>query len=105
MNMVRKNTTQVVCVAEFLAAEGKTEELMAALHSLIQPTHREHGCIRYELNQRTDDPRRISFIEKWQDNEIFQKHCAMPYIKHFFDEVRSALVESFEVKLYEEVLP
>ncbi len=30
--MVRKNTTQVVCVAEFLAAEEKTEELMAAFH-------------------------------------------------------------------------
>lgn len=103
--MIGKNDKQVVCVAEFLAAEGKSDELVAALHSLIQPTHREPGCIRYELNRRTDNPRAISFIEKWEDQTAFDKHCAMPYIKHFFDEVRPQLVESFEVKLYEEVLP
>lgn len=103
--MIKKNELQIVCVADFVAIEGKTEALMAALHSLIQPTYQEPGCLRYELNQRSDDLRRISLIEKWQDNEIFQRHCAMPYIKQFFDEDRPALVESFEVKLYEEVLP
>ena len=29
----------------------------------------------------------------------------MPYITHFFDNVRPGLVENFEVKLYEEILP
>ena len=52
VNMPNKNTTQVVCVAEFRAKEGKTDELIAALHVLMKPTHAEPGCIRYELNQR-----------------------------------------------------
>jgi hypothetical protein len=29
----------------------------------------------------------------------------MPYIKHFFDDVRPLMVEEFEVRLYEEILP
>jgi hypothetical protein len=49
------DTTQVVCVAEFHAIEGKTNEPIAALHVLIKPTHAEDGCLRYELNQRTVD--------------------------------------------------
>ena len=55
--MPKIEKTQVVCVAEFRAKEGKTDELIAAMHPLMQPTHKEAGCIRYELNQRTDDPR------------------------------------------------
>lgn len=103
--MSKKNTTQVVCVAEFRALEGKTEDLINALHILIEPTVKEPGCVRYELNQRVDDPRRITFIEKWKDQEAFDRHCAMPYIKDFFDNVRPGLVEDFEVKLYQEILP
>lgn len=103
--MPEKDTTQVVCVAEFRALDGKTEELIAALHSLMTPTHNEPGCLRYELNQRTDDTRWITFIEKWKDRESFDRHCAMPYIKDYFDNKRPQLVETFEVKLYKEIHP
>jgi quinol monooxygenase YgiN len=100
-----KNTVQVVCVAEFRAFEGKTDALIQALHSLIAATHKEPGCIRYELNQRVDDPRWITFVEKWKDKKTFDEHCQMPYITNFFDNVRPQLVEDFAVKLYEEILP
>jgi quinol monooxygenase YgiN len=103
--MPKKNMTQVVCVAEFKAFDGKTDELVAALHSLMKPTHEESGCIRYELNQRADDKRWVTFVEKWKDRKTFDEHCAMPYIKNYFDNVRPQLVEQFEVKLYEEILP
>ena len=100
-----KNNTQVVCVAEFHALEGKTDALIAALHILMKPTHQEPGCMRYELNQREDDRRWITFIEKWKDQRTFDEHCAMPYIAHYFNEVRPNLVETYEVKLYREILP
>ena len=100
-----KNKTQVVCVAEFHALEGKTDALIDALHVLMKPTHKEPGCIRYELNQREDDPRWITFIEKWKDQKTFDEHCAMPYISEFFNDVRPKLVETYEVKLYQEILP
>jgi quinol monooxygenase YgiN len=103
--MPKKDTTQVVCVAEFHAIEGKTDALIEALHSLIKSTREEPGCIRYELNQREDDPRWITFIEKWKNKKVFDEHCAMPYISHYFNDVRPKLVESFEVKLYKEILP
>jgi quinol monooxygenase YgiN len=103
--MPKIEKTQVVCVAEFRAKEGKTDELIAALHSLMQPTYKEPGCIRYELNQRTDDSRWITYVEKWKDKQVFDDHCAMPYITHFFNEVQPDLVEEFEVKLYQEILP
>jgi quinol monooxygenase YgiN len=103
--MPKKNTTQVVCVAEFHALEGKTDALIDALHVLMRPTHQEDGCMRYELNQRTDDPRWITFIEKWKDKETFDRHCNTPRITHYFNVDRPKLVETYEVKLYHEILP
>jgi quinol monooxygenase YgiN len=100
-----KNKTQVVCIAEFHALEGKMDALIEALHVLMKPTHNESGCIRYELNQREDDPRWITFIEKWKDQKTFDEHCAMAYITEFFNDVRPKLVETYEVKLYREILP
>jgi quinol monooxygenase YgiN len=102
--MCRKDTTQLVCVAEFLAFEGKQQELLTSLHSLMESTHKEAGCLRYELNQGCDNPRRITFIEKWKDRDAFDRHCATAYIANFFDHVRPMLVENFAVKLYFEVL-
>ena len=103
--MPNKNSTQVVCVAEFFAKDGKTGELIDALHVLMKPTHAEPGCLRYELNQRADQHNGITFIEKWKDKKAFDEHCAMSYISNFFDNVRPGLVDRFEVKLYEEILP
>ena len=40
------NQQQIACVASFLAKEGKTEALIAALASLIPDTRREAGCRR-----------------------------------------------------------
>ncbi|SPE17672.1 Antibiotic biosynthesis monooxygenase [Candidatus Sulfotelmatomonas gaucii] len=102
--MCKKDTTQLVCIAEFFALNGKEQELLAVLHSLMGPTHKEPGCLRYELNQDCDDPRRITFVEKWKDRDAFDQHCATSYIKNFFDHVRPTFVERFEVKLYWEVL-
>lgn len=102
---ILKNETRVVCVAEFHAFADRIDDLISALHVLMKPTHKEPGCIRYELNQRKDDPRWITFIEKWKNQKVFDKHCATPYIADYFNNQRPNLVESFEVKLYREILP
>jgi quinol monooxygenase YgiN len=52
-----------------------------------------------------DDPRWVTFVEKWKDQKVFDEHCQMPYIKHYFDNVRPQLVQDFAVKLYQEILP
>ena len=103
--MANKNTTQIVCVAEFHAFEGKVDALVDALQVLMRPTHQEQGCLRYELNQRIDDPRWVTYIEKWKNRQDFDSHCNGPGIVHYFNVERPELVESYEVKLYHEILP
>ncbi|WP_372870838.1 putative quinol monooxygenase [Shewanella sp.] len=104
MTQYVKNQRQLVCVASFLAFPDKEEELIAALSSLIADTRREPGCIRYELNQSRDEPRRITFVEKFVDLQAFEEHCAKEAIQHYFHEVMPVLVESYHVETFHEII-
>lgn len=102
MSTYQKVANELACVVEFFAFEGKEEELTAAFFTLIKETHKEPGCLRYELNQCTKNPQRFVFVEKFANQEAFDSHCSQPYITHFFDNVKPDLVEKFEVNVLKE---
>jgi quinol monooxygenase YgiN len=103
--MLKRDEKTIVCVAQFKAKEGKVDELLAGLHGLIPDTRREPGNLRYELHQAIDDPRTITFIEKFADQGAFDQHCAAPYFTAFFENACPQLADSVAVTLYREVLP
>ncbi len=41
--MLKKAENEIVCVAQFIAKEGKEDELLRALHILLEPTYKEEG--------------------------------------------------------------
>lgn len=99
-----KPEDQIVVVAHFIAVEGKENELLAVLHRLIEPTRKEPGCLRYELNQEADNPRAFTFAEKFASREAFDAHTKTPHIGRFRQESQG-LIESREVRLHRELLP
>ena len=102
---ILKNETQLVCIARFFAKDGEIDQLIKRLHSLIVLTTQEGGCIRYELNQSIENPKEITFIEKWYDKKTFDEHCAKPYITEFFKDELPPHTVSFDVTLHKEFLP
>lgn len=101
----RTNETQLVCIARFTANKNEEKKLLKNLHDLLEATHQEGGCIRYELNQSVDNPEVITFVEKWADQKTFDEHCDKPYITGFFKDGNPDYVESFNVSLHKEILP
>ncbi|WP_394497063.1 putative quinol monooxygenase [Shewanella sp. ENK2] len=104
MSDYRINTTRIVCIAQFVAKEGKRELLVEALASLIPDTRRELGCIRYELNVSLENDRKVAFVEKFTDKATFDEHCAKDDIQHYFHNVMPELVESHHVEVFNEVI-
>jgi quinol monooxygenase YgiN len=102
---IRRNETQLVCIARFIANEGEADQLLKSLHSLIPLTHQEGGCIRYELNQSIDDVHVITFVEKFYDQKTFDEHCNQKYIVDFFKDGKPDHVKEFDVSLHKEILP
>lgn len=103
--MQKKAKRELVCIARFTAKPGKQNQLIQAILKLMGPTHKEKGCLRYELNQQSDNPRVITLVEKWSDRETFDQHCARPYTVDYLRNVVPKLVARRSVTLHEEILP
>src|SRR4030042_719776 len=69
-------------VARVKARSEKVNELLSILSSLVEPTRKEPGCIRYELLQNNEDPTDFTLVEEWQNDTALQSHFAT---KHFKD--------------------
>jgi len=61
-------------VARVEAKEDKIEFVKSELIKLIEPTRKEAGCIKYELNQDNENPAVFIFYEKWENRELWQDH-------------------------------
>jgi len=64
------------------ARPGKVSPLLSVLGPLVEPTHKEPGCISYKLFQNNEDPTDFALIEEWQSSAALEAHFAT---KHFKD--------------------
>ncbi len=70
-------------IAHMRAAEGRREELRAALEALIVPTSQEKGYVNYDLHQGVEDPDSFFFYENWESGEDLDAHLSAPHLREF----------------------
>jgi quinol monooxygenase YgiN len=92
---------EVVVVGSFTARAGKEQEAEDALRSLVEPTHDEQGCILYALHRGTDDPRRLTFIERWDSREALDAHLSSPHVEAVLARAEGLFGDSAEIVVYE----
>lgn len=93
--------SEVVVVGSFNARPGKQAEAVAAFKALVEPTHREEGCILYALHQGADDPRRMAFIERWASRELLDTHLQSAHVRKALERVEELFGDSAEIVVYE----
>jgi quinol monooxygenase YgiN len=91
----------VVVVGSFTARSGKEQEAQDAFRELLEPTHGEDGCILYALHRGADDPRRLTFIERWASPEALEAHLASPHVQEVLARADDLFGESGEIVAYE----
>ena len=72
-------------VAYLQAKPDKKAALEQILHSFVEPTRQEPGCIDYHFHRSTDDSNVFMFYENWRSREDFEKHLTMPYLAAFWE--------------------
>jgi quinol monooxygenase YgiN len=93
--------TEVVVVGSFHAQPGKEAEAVEAFRALVEPTHREEGCILYALHQGTDDPRRLAFVERWASRELLDAHLKSAHVKKVLERAEELFGDSADIVVYE----
>jgi quinol monooxygenase YgiN len=80
-------------IATFIAAPGKEDELESALRTLIEPTRREAGCLRYDLLRSFPEvtPVEFVFVEEWASVEELDAHGRMPHLQALAPRVQGLL--------------
>ena len=95
---------QVTVVAHLTAKPGKQFDLLKLMRGLLEPTRKEVGCIRYELNQEIKNPLAFTFAEKFTSRHAYTAHLKMRHIKQFAEQSID-MVDGRRVRMHRELLP
>ena len=87
-------------VATLVAQAGKVEELGELLRGLIEPTHAEAGCRRYELWQNEADDTEFRFIEEWDSEEALAAHLQTPHLTAGLGRLPELLAGDLDLRKY-----
>ena len=60
--------------------EGR-EAFIAGAKACIAETHKEKGCISYELHSSVNDPNTLVFVERWETRDDLTAHSRAPHLK------------------------
>jgi quinol monooxygenase YgiN len=83
-------------VAIFIAKPGAEQQLEQLFRGVVDTTLREEGCISYQINRDTNNPRRFVFTEEWESQAHLDRHLAAPHLQALSAQVPD-LIESNDV--------
>ena len=94
-----------VVAARYYVKEGKEEEVLAVLRTMIPISRAEPGCALYTVNQSVDDPRKLLLYEQYHDRAGYEAHMATEAFKENILGRVVPMLESRERDFYEVVEP
>jgi quinol monooxygenase YgiN len=78
---VKDPKKQFTLVIRLKVKEGSAEKFEAAFAKASRETHKEKGCIAYDLNRDTEDAARYVVYERWKNLAALEEHLKSDYIK------------------------
>ncbi len=86
--------SDITVVAKIRAKHDRIDEVKKVLLSLIEPTRKEYGCIKYILHQGNEDPSIFVFYEIWQDEKLLHNHMNTKHFKEVLFLLEDKTVEA-----------
>jgi quinol monooxygenase YgiN len=87
-------------IARVKALPGKVSELRSVLTSLVEPTHKEPGCVSYKLLQNNEDPTDFALIEERESSSALQSHFATKHFKDALVKLPNLVVAEPDIQRY-----
>jgi quinol monooxygenase YgiN len=74
----RAETDCLKVVAQINAKPGKESQVRQELLSLVAPSRKDAGCLKYELHQALDNPALFRYRENWTREEHLEQDLPKP---------------------------
>jgi quinol monooxygenase YgiN len=66
--------SRITVIAMLKAREGLEERVNQELLKMVEETHKENGCLQYDLHRSVEDPSVFVFYETWENRGCLDKH-------------------------------
>jgi quinol monooxygenase YgiN len=91
-------------IAMFVAAAGKENELEELLGTLVEPTRKEAGCIRYDLMRGIPgESGDFVFVEEWESAEALDAHSQSAHLREIGPKVGPLLAAPANIARYRQI--
>ncbi|MDR2938697.1 MAG: antibiotic biosynthesis monooxygenase [Clostridiales bacterium] len=91
----------LIVVANIFVKEGKAEEFIERAGDCINKTRLEDGNILYSLLVDSEDPCKMSFLEKWADKASLNKHMEQGHFKNLGDVIMELAAKPLDIEVFE----
>jgi quinol monooxygenase YgiN len=93
----------ITVVATVRAKPGCEEKMKNALLELVEPTHRENGCINYDLHQSIEEKGVFVFHENWQSKADLDRHMKAPHFLACVAKCKDWFAAEPEIRLFAKI--
>ena len=90
-------------IAKLPIKEGKVDEVIDLVKTLMAEVANEKGTLAYTLNRDPSNPNGIIFMERYKDKAALDLHSSTPHFKAFFGNIKSLLAGKPEISVLEEI--
>jgi quinol monooxygenase YgiN len=95
--------SEVVVLVTLVARPGKESEAEKFLWDLLEPSHKDAGCLLYAVHRAVDDPRGFAFVERWESRELLEQHIATEHIQTAMSRVDEFFTEGPDIVVYDAI--
>ena len=90
-------------IAKLTIKEGKVDEVIDLVKTLMAEVAKEEGTLAYTLNRDPSNPNAVIFMERYKDKAALDYHSSTPHFKAFFGSIKGLLAGKPEISVLEEI--
>lgn len=90
---------KMMIVAKLFVKPDKVKDFTEAAKEMIENSHKEPGCISYQLYQDPYDNTRFVFVEEYSNQAAVESHFSTDYFKGFGPKIADFVTGPAEIKI------
>ena len=97
------NAEFLTVVAQIKAKPGNESQVRQELLSLVAPSRKDTGCLKYDLHQALDNPALFLFHENWTSEAYLEQHLQKPDLQALLAKLGQLAAEPPQITLWKKI--
>lgn len=94
--------SELKIIAVITAKEAYQQDILKALHAVVDGTRKEEGNVSYDLHQDTKNPLKYTIIEVWKSQEAIDSHNQTEHFLSFVKAIENK-VDGLDIDVIKKV--